>query len=76
MNISSPLSHVCPLTGAHIFNVLMKKSKVDAAMQECEKQAVEFHIIGYRLLKNFGGIKGNTVLEGYGENNYAVYAKL
>ena len=54
----------------------MKKSRVDAAMAECEAQAKEFCIRGYRLHRNFGGIKGNKVLEGYGDNNCAVYTNL
>lgn len=54
----------------------MNPRRLDAAMEACRKKAKEFYIEGFRFHKNFGGIKGNRVVEGYSENhNYAVYVE-
>ncbi len=52
----------------------MNIKRLDAAISECIREA-NFYIKGYRFHKNFGGIKGNKVVEAYGDDNYAVYAK-
>ena len=51
----------------------MNKNRLDKAMADCESRA-NFPIKGYRFHRNFGGKKGNKVIEAYGPGNYAVYA--
>ena len=62
----------------------MNQKRLDAAMEACRKKAREFHIEGFRFHRNFGGIKGNRVVEAYGEGSkaetivagdYATYAE-